>query len=564
MRNKLPGNAWRIALALVLAFSMAGVSVRQAQALTYTVSNINDSGAGSLRQAITDANAHAGSDTITFTVSGTITLASSLPNITDHLTINGTGQSVTVSGNDLHRVMYVGGGKTLTITRLKIEHGYADTSGGAIFSHLSTVILSYSSLAENRAEYYGGAIYMSGGSLTVSNSTFRVNSADDGGGAIKTYTTTAAVSNTTFINNSTPAGGGGIYNDISSTLTLSNSSFSGNSASWGGGIANTASTLIVLSSTFSGNSTVTGGGGIRFGSGSLILKNSILANTIGGTDCKADAAIGTNTNNLIENNSGCGTPFSSADPMLGTLANNGGSTRTFALLPGSPAINAGDDANCTVSPVAGLDQRGETRPYGTHCDIGSYELKTGRLTERSIGVGDGWILEDSEDGTTGGTLNSTATTFRLGDDASDRQYRAILYFNTDLLPDDAVITRVILKIRYNTVVGSDPFTILGGLKVDIRMPYFGTSNALVVGDFQAASSRSNVATFRTTPVSNWYTAVIGATGYPFINLSGTTQFRLRFLTGDNDNSTADYMRFISGNHATLTARPTLIIDYYVP
>jgi hypothetical protein len=217
-----------------------------------------------------------------------------------------------------------------------------------------------------------------------------------------------------------------------------------------------------------------------------------------------------------------------------------------------------------VAPVNGFDQRGEARTYGAHCDIGSYELMTGRLTEYSIGIGDGWILEDSEDSTTGGTLDSTATTFRLGDDASDRQYRAILYFNTDLLPDDAVITRVLLKIRYQGLTGTDPFAILGGLKVDIRIPYFGTSTSLVASDFQAAASLSNVATFRTTPVSNWYTAVLRASGYPFVNPSGTTQFRLRFLTGDNDDSAADYMRFLSGNHATLAARPTLIIDYYVP
>lgn len=551
-------------MALVFALSLAGISVQAAHALTYPVSNLNDSGAGSLRQAITDANAHAGSDTISFAVSGTITLASSLPNITDSLTINGTGQSVTVSGNDLYPVFYVASGKSLTLTRFNIENANSPTSGGAVFVYYGTLIISYSSISENHAANYGGAIYVTSGSVNVSNSTFRANSADDGGGAIKTYSSTLAVSNTTFINNSTLSGGGAIYNDHSSTLTLSNSTFSGNSASWGGGIANTTSTLIVLSSTFSGNSTVTGGGGIRFGSGSLILKNSILANTSGGTDCAADVAIGTNTNNLIESNNGCGTPVSSADPMLGTLANNGGSNRTFALLPGSPAIDTGDDASCTASPVAGLDQRGVARIYGTHCDIGSYELKTGRLTEHSIGADDGWILESGETTNAGGTLDADGTVFRLGDDAADRQYRAILSFDTACLPVDAVITRVLLKIRYNAVVGTDPFTILDGLRVDIRMPYFGTSNALVAGDFEAASSRSNVATFRATPVSDWYTAVIVAAGYPFVKSSSITQFRLRFLIGDNDNSTADYMRFISGNHATLTARPTLVIDYYVP
>jgi predicted outer membrane repeat protein len=564
MYKNILSSVCRVFMALVFALSLAGISVQDARALTYIVTNINDSGAGSLRQAITDANAHAGSDTISFTVSGTITLASSLPNITDHLTINGTGQSVTVSGNDLYPVFYVASGKTLTLTRFNIEHANSSTSGGAVFVYYGTLILSYSSLSENYATNYGGAIYVTSGSVNVSNSTFRANSAGISGGGIKTYDSTVAISNTTFINNSASSGGGGIYNDHGSTISMSNSTFSGNSASWGGGIANSDSTLITLSSTFSGNHTTTGGGGIRFISGTLILKNSILANTIGGTDCTADVAIGTNTNNLIENNSGCGTPVSTADPILGTLANNGGSNRTFALLPGSPAIDAGDDANCTVAPVNGLDQRGEARTYGAHCDIGSYELKTGRLTVYSIGTDDGWILESGETTNVGGTLDAVGTTFRLGDDAADRQYRAILSFDTACLPDDVVITRVLLKIRYHALTGTDPFTILGALRVDIRMPYFGTSLSLVAGDFQAASSLSNVATFRTTPVSSWYTAVIGATGYPFIDPDGTTQFRLRFLTGDNDNSTADYMRFLSGDHATLTARPTLVIDYYIP
>ncbi len=137
---------------------------------------------------------------------------------------------------------------------------------------------------------------------------------------------------------------------------------------------------------------------------------------------------------------------------------------------------------------------------------------------------------------------------------SDKQYRAILSFNTAALPDNAVITGSLLKIRKQGVVGTDPFTILGGLKVDIRKPYFGTGVGLVVGDFQAAAGRSNAATFRTTPVNNWYIAVIGATGYPYINLTGTTQFRLRFLTDDNDDGAADYMKFFSGNHATAAAQ----------
>jgi hypothetical protein len=161
-------------------------------------------------------------------------------------------------------------------------------------------------------------------------------------------------------------------------------------------------------------------------------------------------------------------------------------------------------------------------------------------------------------------MNSTATTFNLGDATGDKQYRAILSFDTSPLPNTAVFTRVLLKIRYQGQVGTSPFSILGGLKVDIRKPYFGTALGLALADFNAAAGKSNAATFRTTPVNNWYIAVIGATGYPFINLNGTTQFRLRFLTDDNDDNGDDYMKFFSGNFGTAAARPTLVIQYTLP
>jgi hypothetical protein len=174
------------------------------------------------------------------------------------------------------------------------------------------------------------------------------------------------------------------------------------------------------------------------------------------------------------------------------------------------------------------------------------------------------LLESTENSTLGGTLNVTATTFNLGDEVGDKQYRSILSFNTAGLPDNAVITRVTLKIRKQGVVGTDPFTILGGLRVDIRKPYFGSAATLAVGDFQAAPQKSIVGVFRTTPVNNWYTAVIKSLAYPYINKTGTTQFRLYFTIDDNDDGAADYMKFFSGNYATAAARPTLTITYYVP
>ncbi len=184
---------------------------------------------------------------------------------------------------------------------------------------------------------------------------------------------------------------------------------------------------------------------------------------------------------------------------------------------------------------------------------------------RSVGTYDGWILESTEISVLGGTLNSTASTLRLGDDVANKQYRSILHFYTAGLPDTAVITKVTLQIKKQGLTGTDPFTVLGGLKVDIRKPFFGNGISLVASDFQASADMNNIGDIPNTPVSNWYTKIWSTdTFFSFIDLVGTTQFRLRFATDDNNNSADDHMRFFSGNHATTTDRPTLIIEYYVP
>jgi hypothetical protein len=182
----------------------------------------------------------------------------------------------------------------------------------------------------------------------------------------------------------------------------------------------------------------------------------------------------------------------------------------------------------------------------------------------SSGPRDGWILESTETSDEGGALSSTAAVLRLGDNAQDKQYRAILHFNTSTLPDNAVITGATLMIKKQGREGKNPFTALGRLCVDMKKPFFGTNAGLEVGDFQASAGRSKVAKFGATPVSNWYSAMLNATGRAYVNKTGTTQFRLFFSKDDNDNNVADYITFLSGDYATAAARPKLIIDYYAP
>ncbi len=185
-------------------------------------------------------------------------------------------------------------------------------------------------------------------------------------------------------------------------------------------------------------------------------------------------------------------------------------------------------------------------------------------TFHSQGVNDGWVLESTETSGVGGSLNSTATTFRLGDAPQNKQYRAILDFDTSSLPDNAVITKVTLKIKKQGISGSDPFTILNTLRVDIRKPRFGNSAALANNDFQAAASQANFGSIPNTPLSDWYArAWKSGAFFAYINLTGSTQFRLYFSRDDDNDNSADYMSFFSGNAGT-ASRPQLIVEFYVP
>lgn len=182
---------------------------------------------------------------------------------------------------------------------------------------------------------------------------------------------------------------------------------------------------------------------------------------------------------------------------------------------------------------------------------------------RSVAQNDGWVLEQDETSGKGGTLDAAATTARVGDDASDRQYRAILHFDTAGLPDDAVITGVTLRIKRQSITGTTPFTTHEFLIVDVKAGAYRENPALEKLDFHAVGSRGNAGRFIKTPAEGWYRAPLRPVSYPFINLTGTTQFRLRFEIDDDDDLGADYLSFYSGNGAEAD-RPELIVTYYVP
>jgi len=193
-----------------------------------------------------------------------------------------------------------------------------------------------------------------------------------------------------------------------------------------------------------------------------------------------------------------------------------------------------------------------------------YAIPTTLAAFKSGGTQDGWVLETSATSNQGGAINAAAATFSLGDNAGNRQYRSILHFDTSSLPDNAVITKALLKIKRESVSGTDPFTTHGNVAIDIRKGAFSSAEVLQATDFQAPANKPAVGVFLNDPTAAaWYVTRLKPAAYPFINRRGMTQLRLRFQTDDDNDAVADIIKFHSGN-STAANRPVLVIEYYVP
>jgi CSLREA domain-containing protein len=395
-----------------------------------------------LRAAIQEANALPGADTI-YLPSGTYTLnipgdyenasVSGDLDLTHDLTITGADASSTIiDGGALDRIFDVISAASATISDVTIQNGMAGEGGGAIRVRVTGKLLLKQAIIQNNIAPYGGGIENSGGITTVVDSTIQGNratysvSGDGGGinnvldrslgfitepsltlanvivsdniaagsgGGVATMLGTVHISNSLVRDNTATVNGGGIgvvhagVYGRGARVYVTNTTVSGNVVTihFGGGLFNT-DTLILTNVTVSENVASVGGGifGIAW------LKNTLLANNHGttGDGPNCNGSIISQGHNLIQNSLHCFLEgdltgnLLDVDAQLGPLHDNGGSTLTYALLPGSPAIDAGSPAGCTDSAGELIlqDQRGITRPQdgnndGTaRCDIGAYEL----------------------------------------------------------------------------------------------------------------------------------------------------------------------------------------------
>jgi hypothetical protein len=449
--RKVSLSALRPGLTLLLALVFAD----RASAAMFTVVNLADSGPGSLRQAVLDANASGGPDEIAFAVPGTIALTSGEMAITDDLAVNGPGAGLlTVSGGGQSRIFNVDDGSPevieVTLSGLTLTHGFVPGpggTGGAVLVDRETLTILDSLISDSTADFggnvgasnatlrienstlRGGAATFGGnlhtaGQLTLERSTVSGGSAQSGGGiSLNLSPGQSDIRFSTISGNSSSQYGGGI--DVAfGNLRIEGCTISGNVAGsqrgfgFGGGIS-AESFVDIVDSTISGNLSQLFGGGIYFEPadmgeqlpvGDITLRLTTLSNNTaleGGNlyihstrgESSIDHSILANgvpedvggelqevpvTYSLIEafavaidNPSNAHNLFG-VDPLLGPLRNNGGPTKTHDLLPGSPAIDAGDPA---IPDPPAADQRGLARIFGPAVDLGSVEAQPGIVLE---------------------------------------------------------------------------------------------------------------------------------------------------------------------------------------
>jgi hypothetical protein len=311
-----------------------------------------EDGACSLRAAIQEANAQPGVQTIGLSnqvyrlrIERTDEDESATGDldITDDAIITGLGGTV-LHGGEIDRVLDVHAGATVVINDVAIMGGKIGGPGGGLRNNGGSVTLNRVSLGSNSATNGGGLANLNG-SVTLNQSAVTGNVAEDRGG--------------------------GVHN--TGSLFLTNVTLSGNRAQSGAGLDSSGPAMLTYV-TVGSNTAEESGGGLREDGSTLTLVNTLVAGNTAASGPQCAGSITSQGYNLIQDTGGCTLTGDNTgnivgqEPHLGPLQHNEGPTMTQALLPDSPAIDAG---TCTV----GTDQRGVIRPQGDTCDIGAYEFK---------------------------------------------------------------------------------------------------------------------------------------------------------------------------------------------
>jgi CSLREA domain-containing protein len=429
------------------------------------------------------------------------------------------------------------GTSTPTIDFSYIGNNTAANGGGGIFlADNALLLVKRSTVAYNEAKRYGGGIY--------------VNSASGSSATIQVYNST--ISTNLLEDSAAGASGAGMY--VRGHADLRNATIMDNDATNGG-------------------SDPSYGGAIYFyndgNNRTFHVKNPVIANNIASDHPICGGEGFTSVSYSLLEEEGCGATngvdgnIVGLDPLTNPLAANDflwSDLLTHSLTLESPALDAGSNGSCLLD-----DQYGYARPQDGNgdgvftCDMGAYERISLRVF-RSSGSQDGWILESGETTNKGGKLNKGASTLNIGDDSANRQYRAILSFNTSAIPSGSDIRTMRLALKRQGVTGGgNPINTFKGFMVDIKKGNFGTAG-LQLADFSTKASKTYGA-FKPTLNTGWYSINLN-NGRNYLNTNGNTQLRLRFKLDDNNNSAANFMKIYSGNAGSNA--PQLIVEYYAP
>ncbi|MCP3960810.1 MAG: DNRLRE domain-containing protein, partial [bacterium] len=236
---------------------------------------------------------------------------------------------------------------------------------------------------------------------------------------------------------------------------------------------------------------------------------------------------------------------------LDGVIGSGGSFSTSALSLGTHTITA------SVTDSGGLS--------AVDVITVTVTLPPVQIVLTSIGGEDGWVRESNENSNVGGRKNSTgsgSSALRPGDHKKDRQYKAVVSFDTSQIPAGATVLSATLRLQRGNLKGTNPFTTHGTCWVDVNSGGFSGNLALENGDFQAAAAAVQSATLSNAASNgDWSEGSLDAAGLSAIDTSGTTQMRVYFDLDDNDDGGDDYVGYYSGDNGTSSRHPQLVVVY---